>query len=662
MSTVLDAPAELTEADLVAIRTSPEPEASAWKLGKWVLYGFVASAFFHGVLVTASVRLQVPSSMSRQSELEYAFHTVKRPQWHATDALQLISEFKPSIAKNEKREGGAPGPPIQIEPKKAVRRVSTANAVDRIFLEIDQVLWTRRKVLVVWCFDQSETMQPDRELIAGKISNAYQRFKSELPKQVKTDQNKRQAISRFDLRLLPRDAVATSVMSFGESTTLHTIAPTSKKEIIAKAIRSIPVDDSGVRRTCRAVAQAVGYHKQFKSYEIDKEAEGSAEGEAAENKVVEANTVDTERQAIRKEAIFKGDRKMVLILVTDEAGDLRGNYRDLESTVEIAQEAACRIYVLGRESVFGHPYAPAVALTNRQKIRNPIHVDQGTETARPEILQADGLGTREDLRPAGFGPYEQSRLVYATGGIFFMCPSPADTQTLIKERGRRMLASRQYVPNLLPRAEYEVWRDTSNFRSTIVSVVELLNPRENASFNDTAPEGDNGGFIYRPPLPTEVEKQLRFDFPYARGPFLAAARPALSDAERLFKYFSRNLMRLHELTAGRDQEPSARWRANYDLLRAEMAMLKSRTYEYGMALKAAMATHPQAPRGATRIRFVERRETLADQSKVAYKSRDYGNEAKQLLQFVVKHHLYTPWGDRAQAELQRGFGVQIEVH
>ena len=48
---------------------------------------------------------------------------------------------------------------------------------------------------------------------------------------------------------------------------------------------------------------------------------------------------------------------MALVLVTDESGDRDNNARYLEAAIAEAKAAKCRVYALGREAVFGYPYA-----------------------------------------------------------------------------------------------------------------------------------------------------------------------------------------------------------------------------------------------------------------------------------------------------------------
>ena len=116
-------------------------------------------------------------------------------------------------------------------------------------------------------------------------------------------------------------------------------------------------------------------------------------------------------------------RQMALIVVTDESGDRIDNDTQLERAIAEAKAARCKIYVLGREAVFGYPYAHMRWVHPQTKRVHWLPIDRGPETAFVEQLQTDGFHRRYDAHPSGFGPYECTRLGRETGGIFFMLPS-----------------------------------------------------------------------------------------------------------------------------------------------------------------------------------------------------------------------------------------------
>ena len=236
-------------------------------------------------------------------------------------------------------------------------------ALDRITQEILRML-AKRNVLLVWCFDQSESMKDDQQEIIARIDRVY---------------------AELDLTDAARnDALLTMVTSFGKDFQSHTSRPTKDVEEIRAAINSVPIDPSGEEMMCSAVARSIAMCRGFTG----------------------------------------GDRRrMALILVSDESGNEEENDSYLEMTIGVALAARCRVYVLGREAVFGSRYARVRWVHPRTGRTHNLPVDRGPETAFVEQLQTEGFEARTDAHPSGFGPYAQCRLAWQTGGIFFMLPS-----------------------------------------------------------------------------------------------------------------------------------------------------------------------------------------------------------------------------------------------
>jgi len=87
---------------------------------------------------------------------------------------------------------------------------------------------------------------------------------------------------------------------------------------IRAAMDEVPVDSSGLEMQCQAVGYAIANHRSY---------------------------------------VTAGRRQMMLILVTDESGNPGENMQLLENTITEAKTARCPIYVMGREAVFGYPFA-----------------------------------------------------------------------------------------------------------------------------------------------------------------------------------------------------------------------------------------------------------------------------------------------------------------
>ena len=291
-------------------------------------------------------------------------------------------------------------------------------AFDRITKEL---MWMLDKgdVLVVWCFDESESMKDDQQEIKERVYKVY-----------------------AELGLATRDSsdhLLTAVTSYGSTFHNHTPRPTSNYRQIRDAIDAIPIDATGEEMMCEAVGRSIAAYRR--------------EG--------------------RK-------RQVALILVTDESGNRENNLGYLESAIAEAKAAKCKIYTLGREAVFGYPY---VFMRYRHPQTQRVHwlrVDRGPETAFVEQLQTNGFHRRHDSFSSGFGSYEQARLARETNGVFFMLPSVESRLVRGNADKRRyeLEAMRGYRPDLRARIEVVADREKFPLRALIWGVVQDLNPYE----------------------------------------------------------------------------------------------------------------------------------------------------------------------------------------
>ena len=233
-------------------------------------------------------------------------------------------------------------------------------AMDRLTQEI---MWMLDKgpVTVIWLFDQSKSMEDDRQEIRDRFELVYDQLGI--------------------LGTANSNALMTAVVSYGSGFRQHT-EPTSNRELIRQGMDSVPIDSTGEELMCQAVGQAISIHR---------------------------------KAATR--------RQLALVLVTDESGQPENNGQFLEAAVAEAKSARCKIYVLGREAVFGYPYAFVRWRHPQTRRMHWLRIDRGPETGFPEQLQTNGLSRRRDAFSSGFGPFEQARLARETNGIFFMLPS-----------------------------------------------------------------------------------------------------------------------------------------------------------------------------------------------------------------------------------------------
>ena len=289
-------------------------------------------------------------------------------------------------------------------------------ALDRITQEVLALL-EKEKVLLVWCFDQSESMKDDQREIRDRISRVYD-----------------------ELGLADSasgGALTNAVTSYGATFLVHTAKPTYKTDKIREAINAVPIDPTGKEIMLQAVSRSIAEYQTYAK---------------------------------------RTHRRMALVLVTDESGDFNENYRYLENVIKQAQEARCMVYVLGREAVFSYPYAHMRWKHPQTHHVHWLRIDRGPESAYVEQLQTNGFHRRYDADASGFGPYDQSRLAKETGGIFFLLPSIETNLVRGKKRRFELEAMRLYAPDMRSREMYLIDRNKSVFRQVLWKVITDLNP------------------------------------------------------------------------------------------------------------------------------------------------------------------------------------------
>jgi len=449
-------------------------------------------------------------------------------------------------------------------------------ALDRITQEILRML-AKRNVLVIWCFDQSQSMKDDQQEIRDRIERVY----AELEMAGATES----------------DALTTAVTSFGSDFMVHTPIPTADPAEIRSAIDAVPVDPSGEEMMCRAVARSIFLHRKYAKLH---------------------------------------DRQMALILVSDESGNREENDMYLEPTIGQALAARCKVYVLGREAVFGYPVAHVRWVHPETGREHWLPVDRGPETAFPEQLQTEGFERRTDAHPSGFGPYGQSRLAWRTGGIFFMLPSIESDVVRGEKRRYALEAMQPYQPDLRSRSEIVLDRDRSLLRTLVMKIVYDLDPARK----------DVAKWMH-------VRKNFSSDF----EEFKRQVREAGSNANHYFTGVQRGIEALDKQRPAREKEPSRRWQANYDLIRAQLESYGARAYLYRSALEAALEKLDQTPTTLPgNKRLVAWKVRQSQEVPMDDPAMEMIERSRRLYLHVIKNHPGTPWAARAEWELKRDFG------
>ena len=480
------------------------------------------------------------------------------------------------------------------------------DALDRLTWELLRLMRTD-KLLVVWLFDESGSMQDDREDIKQRLFRVYQELR----------------IIEHDARLAggerPKklaDVLTTAVHSFGQATHELTPEPTSDYGEVMAAIDRVPEDPTGAENLCGSLLTVLREYK----------------GRARHEK-----------------------RKLVVIVVSDESGD------DGDAVEEVIQEARSShapIYILGREAVFGSLYAHVRWQQPETGRVFHLPIRRGPETPYAEQLQFDGYRARRDSQMSGFGPYEQVRLCLKTGGIFFQLPHETANLNDLDDRRNEALDLKEYLPASASRREYIVVRDNSEFRRAIWDVIVLLNPYQ-----------DNNQWLNLPD--PEFEREVYTTDPAEYMPRVMAR---IRQMDRILVAMKAAEQHLEQVRRLRAAEPSPRWRANYDLIRAQLPWYRVRMFEYAIALHqfalsgvpAAVAKQPQHNRWYIREAPSEWVLPTDEQEKLlnvtaADLEQAYADAAGRL-QEVQRLHSGTPWSRRADWELRRKFGVTFSTY
>jgi hypothetical protein len=480
-------------------------------------------------------------------------------------------------------------------------------ALSRITQELVRMM-RERKVMAVWLFDESESMKDDQQEIASEFHKVYE--------ELGIQQQQDKALKKKG------EVLMTSILGFGDRINLLTPTPTGDIRKIQQAIQKISIDRTGNENMCRSIA----------------------------------HVLDQFTPLARKQK-----RQLVVIVVSDESPT---DHIQIEQAILRAKKAKAPIYVLGREAIFGYPYARLRWKDPVYGLNHWVRIDRGPETAFPECLQYDGMHARWDSFSSGFGPYSQVRLAKHSGGIFFMLPGEEeqlDGAGAFEKRRFASLAMKEYEPLLLSRREYAQQVTARPFRVAISGIIARLNPNQY-------------------PLIATHDAKLNIQQHHYSVDAMEFRRQAVEAGQRTFRamgLFSEAIAILDKNNPLRDRENSQRWRANFDLIRAQCYAYRVRLFQFMLVLDKHAVDFPKRKNlKSNRWHFNRSREMVAPDSvqygrvqvqlKIKAKRESFLTEMKEqqdqanrLFQIVLNEHPGTPWARRAQWELDHGYGMNV---
>ncbi|HWL10462.1 MAG TPA: VWA domain-containing protein [Planctomicrobium sp.] len=478
----------------------------------------------------------------------------------------------------------------QVKGETGARVAGYGAAMSRITQELTRMM-RKEPVIVVWLFDASNSLRDDRVEIRNNVNKIYEELKI--------------AQSEAKSRNVKYSPLETMVCSFGADVKELMPSPSGDLEAIRKAIDSVADDDSGKENTFGAIQKAIDKYGPISN---------------------------------------RTNRKLVVVVVTDESGD---DDAMVEDAVVRANRYKAPVYFMGREAIFGYPYAHVRWVDPEDGLTHWIRVDRGPETAFPECLQYDGLHGRWDAASSGFGPYGQVRLAKESGGIFFMLATEEKDLIGRDARGPRKfddLAMKEYEPILTTRREYEQGRNKSEFRSTIWQVIVALNPHLDGELN-----------------------LKRHHWPAKQADFMKEKDQNFSRCLRSLVKLNEGVKRLEKISKLREKESEPRWRAAYDLALAQLMSYRVRQFQYLLLLDQYGKNYPPFKKPESNEWNVGNTKTLLEPTpeqvratKVDMKELEEQKAlATKLYNDVIKNHPGTPWARRAQQEKDWGFGFVL---
>lgn len=473
-----------------------------------------------------------------------------------------------------------------------VGATGTDGAVDRVTYEILQMM-EERPTLVVWLFDQSGSLHERKKEIRERFNKIYE--------ELGIVQQSDEALK--DKNDEPR--LLTSVVAFGDNVNLITPKPVANLEEIQKAIESIEVDTTGNEKVFTALYLAGEQYKHLRSTRSRREPE----------------------------------RNVMMIVVTDERGD---DAEGLESTIKLYRQFAMPVYVIGSPAPFGREFTYIRYIDpDPQYDQTPTwaQVDQGPESIFPERVQIgfDNNYFEEPVIDSGFGPFALSRLCYETGGIYFTVHPNRQYDGRVRESEIGAYASRmeyffdpermfQYRPEYISKEEYMQRVAKSPLRQSLIKAAQF------ARVGDFDPT------------------QLRF-VKVDEARFITELTTAQQSAARLEPKLNGLAEILIAGLPAREKENNIRWLAGFDLSIGMTLAHKVRTEGYNaMLAKAKRGMKFEKEKSNTWVL------TPDAEISVGSKAEKEAQQARDMLESVVKNHPRTPWALLASRELKQPLG------
>ncbi|MBP86095.1 MAG: hypothetical protein CMJ64_05165 [Planctomycetaceae bacterium] len=396
-------------------------------------------------------------------------------------------------------------------------------AIDRITQDILLSL-EERKTLVVWFFDQSGSLNRQRQTINDRFDRIYHELGV-----IEAAGNP--AFKRHDDKPL-----LTSIIAFGDQMKFMIEKPTDQLAEIKKAVSSIEQDSTGNERVFSAVYTAAQKYRKYRT------------------------------QAPRRNVMF--------VVFSDEVGD---DQAGLDKTVSICHQLEIPVYVVGIPAPFGRDETVVKWVDpdpNYDQTPGWGRVSQGPESLFVERVKLRFIGgDGPDPIDSGFGPFALTRLCYETGGIYFAVHPNRNVNRSVGRRETSAFSAhlkhffdpetmRKYRPDYLPAKEYLRRANAIKTRAALLKAAQLswLSQLEQPRLR----------FVKQSEAALAIE--------------LAEAQKGAAKLEPQLNGLYETLA-LGE--GDRGEETSPRWQAGYDLAMGRVLAAKVRAEGYNAMLAVA---------------------------------------------------------------------------
>lgn len=466
-------------------------------------------------------------------------------------------------------------PPTEILQSKVTDRVEVnggnsetvqggvPGVMDRLTLELKTSL-QEGPTLAIWLFDASGSLNERRAEIAQRFDLVYKQL----------------------AKLKATDGVHTIVASYGQSAALITPDPIPGGDVAktAEAVGKIAVDNSGKENVFTALQLVINKYKQYNP------------GEGRTNKLV--------------------------FIVTDEKGD---DYQNLEEVINLCKQYRFRVFCVGHTAPFGQEkgYVPFKYPEDGFVVSAPV--DQGPESAFPQVLQLPFIGAPEDWQvrnrmSSGFGPYTLTRLCSETGGVYLRTDDTTggsfDPSVM-----------RSYAPDYRP-----------------VRVIDA-EIRKNAAMTALVQAAAK-----------TYSGSMRVPGTEFRGYNDNTLREDLTEAQKPVAEINYELEQLHRILDGGSKAAGSitdtRWRASFDLAMGRILAMRVRMEGYNRMLAAMKAS----PRSFEKKENNIWRLVAAKEIETGPQMRKAAEDARMYLKRVIDEHPGTPWAKMAETELRTDLG------